>query len=163
MRNRTGKAPDPWRVARYAAFCGVGAGLASQAMLLAAALAEGEPVARPINATSHWLWGQKAGRRKGVDLRHTVVGAVTNQSAAMFWGAVFGLHLSRRQDAGFGEIARDAALMGVIASVVDYGLMPKRLTPGWELALSKTSVGLTMAATGAGLGLGGMAARALEK
>jgi hypothetical protein len=81
----------------------------------------------------------------------------------MFWGAIFGLHLARKQDATFGEIARDAALMGVIASAVDYGLMPKRLTPGWELALSKTSVALAMAATAAGLGLGGMAARALEK
>ncbi len=132
-------------------------------MLLAAALAEGEAVSRPINATSHWLWGPKAGLRSGFDLRHTAVGAATNQSAAMFWGTLFGLHLARKRKAGFAKIARDAALMGVIASVVDYGLMPKRLTPGWELALSKSAVALTMAATAAGLGLGGMAARALEK
>jgi hypothetical protein len=163
MRKRNGIRRDPWRVARYAAFCGVGAGLASQAMLLAAALAEGEPVARPINATSHWLWGQKAGRHRGFDLRHTAVGAATNQSAAMFWGTIFALHLARKKDAGFAGIARDAALMGVIASAVDYGLMPKRLTPGWELALSKRSVALAMTATAAGLGLGGMAARAMEK
>lgn len=131
-------------------------------MLLAAALAEGEPVSRPVNATSHWLWGESAGRRNGFDLRHTLVGAATNQFAAMFWGTLFGLHLARKPNAGFAEIARDAAVLGAIASAVDYGLIPKRLTPGWELALSRPSVALTMAATAAGLGLGGAAARVLE-
>ncbi len=77
-------------------------------MLLAAALAEGEPVDRPINATSHWLWGRKAGRHRGFDLRYTAVGAASNASAAMFWGAVFGLGLARRQFAGSADIARDA-------------------------------------------------------
>jgi hypothetical protein len=162
MNRKARRAPDPWRAVRYAVFCGAGAGLASQAMLLAAARAEGVPASRPINATSHWLWGERAGRQKGFDLRHTVVGALTNQSAAMFWGTVFGLYLLKTRDAGPARIARDAALMGAIAAVIDYGLIPRRLTPGWELALSKTSVGLAMAATAAGLGLGGMAARTLE-
>ena len=132
-------------------------------MLLAAALAEGQPVVRPINATSHWLNGDRAGQVRRADLRHTAVGAATNQSAALFWGTLFALHLSRKEQLETATIARDAALMGVIASVVDYGLIPRRLTPGWELSLSKTSVGLTMAAMALGLGLGGLAARALEE
>jgi hypothetical protein len=168
MRKTNGKSAGAkpartWRTLRYAAFCGAGAGLASQAMLLAAALAEGQPLARPINATSHWLHGRRAGQVRGADMRHTALGAATNQSAALFWGTLFGIHLSRTERAGPAKIARDAALMGVIAAVIDYGLIPRRLTPGWELSLSKTSVALTMAATAAGLGLGGMAARALER
>jgi len=132
-------------------------------MLIAAALAEGQPIARPINATSHWLWGPSAGGERGVDLRHTGVGALTNQSAALFWGTIFGLHLSRHPEHDTADVWREAAIMGVIASVVDYGLISKRLTPGWELALSRKSVGLGMAATAVGLALGGIAARAREK
>lgn len=158
--NRHGSSPDFRRMARHALFCGIGAGLASQAMLLAAALAEGRHPVRPINATSHWLWGPRAGQTDSIDLRHTAVGVLTNQSAALFWGTLFGLHLARRPDRSGPGIIAQAAVMGVIASVVDYGLIPKRLTPGWELALSRRSVALAMAATALGLGLGGLAARA---
>jgi hypothetical protein len=151
------------RAARYGVFCGIGAGLAVHTMLLIAARAEGKAPARPFNATSHWLQGQKAGRRAAADIAHTGVGLATNQAAAMFWGTLFGLYVASRRNPHTGSIMRDAAVMGAIATAVDYGLMPKRLTPGWELALSKTSVGLTMAAMALGLGLGGVAARATEE
>lgn len=151
------------RAARHAAWCGLGAGLASQAMVMAAAVAEGESPVRPINATSHWLWGPEAGRQRRLDLKHTGVGALTNQGAALFWGALFGLHLSRHPHHDTATILREAALMGLVASVVDYGLIPRRLTPGWELALSRRSVALGMAAMALGLGLGGLAARAGER
>lgn len=154
---------NPGRMLRYAALCGLSAGLTSQLALLLAAKAEGTPPARPINATSHWLWGDREARRDDVDLAHTGVGLLTNQSAAMFWGAIFGLHLGSKPPHDAGDILREAALMGVIASVVDYGVMPKRLTPGWELALSRKSVALGMAATALGLGLGALAARASER
>ena len=151
------------RVGRYALFCGLGAGLAVHTALLVAARAEGRPLARPFNATGHWLHGQKAGRRNTFDMPHTGVGLATNQAAAMFWGAMFGLYLANARNRGKAIVLRDAAAMGAIASAVDYGLMPKRLTPGWELALSRTSTGLTMAAMALGLAIGGMAARAMEE
>jgi len=159
MRERNRTSAGWCELARLAAWCGIGAGIASQAMLLAAALAEGRNPVRPINATSHWLGGAEAGRRDGVDLRHTGLGALTNQSAALFWGTLFAIHLARNPARGNAEILRDAAVMGIIAATVDYGLIPRRLTPGWELALSRTSVALAMAATALGLGLGGIAAR----
>lgn len=162
MSTTNGGAPTARRVARYAAFCGIGAGLAAQAMLLLAAKAEGKALARPFNATSHWLHGEQAGRHARADLAHTGTGVATNQAAAMFWGTLFALHLANRPRHGNAEILRDAAVMGVIASVIDYGLIPKRLTPGWELALGKTSVALTMAAVALGLGLGGIAARNMD-
>ena len=131
-------------------------------MLLLAALGEGQPVVRPINATSHWLWGEKAGRSRAVDFRHTGIGLVTNQASAMFWGTLFGIYLARRPQLSPGATMRDAAVMGVLATTLDYGLLPRRLTPGWELALSKRSVALGLAATALGLGLGGLLARARE-
>lgn len=81
----------------------------------------------------------------------------------MFWGALFGLHLSRHPQHDRATILREAALMGLVASVVDYGLIPRRLSPGWELALSPRSAALGMAAMALGLGLGGLAARAGER
>lgn len=163
MSNGNTMSPDLRRIARYAAWCGLGAGLASQAMLFAASLAERQSPLRPINATSHWLWGAEAGLHEGADLRHTAVGALTNQSAAAFWGTLFALHLAARPGHHASAILRDAAVMGLIAATVDYGLIPRRLTPGWELALSRRSVALTMMATAAGLALGGIAARATER
>lgn len=154
---------SPTRALRYAALCGLGGGLSSQLLLLFAANAEGKPLARPINATSHWLWGERDARRDDIDLAHTGVGLLTNQSAALFWGTLFGLHLASQPRHDARDIVREAALMGVIASLVDYGLMPKRLTPGWELALSRKSVALGMAATALGLGLGALVARASER
>lgn len=148
------------RPLQHAALCGLGAGLAAQTMVVAAALADGKSPARPINATSHWLWGPEAGREPGVTLRHTAVGALTNQGAALFWGTIFGLHLARHPHHAPARILSEAAMMGLVASVMDYGLLPRRLTPGWELAVSRTSVALGMAAMALGLGLGGLAARA---
>ena len=46
--------------------------------------------------------------------------------------------------------------MSAIAAVVDYGVTPKRLTPGWEEVLSKRSIGMTYAAMALGLATGAM-------
>jgi hypothetical protein len=49
--------------------------------------------------------------------------------------------------------------MSAIAAVVDYGITPKRLSPGWEEVLSKRSIGLTYAAMALGLAAGALLAR----
>jgi hypothetical protein len=46
--------------------------------------------------------------------------------------------------------------MSTIAALVDYGITPKRFTPGWEEMLSKRSMGLTYAAMALGLTAGAM-------
>ena len=45
--------------------------------------------------------------------------------------------------------------MSTIAAVVDYGITPKRFTPGWE-EFSKRSIGVTYAAMALGLATGAM-------
>jgi hypothetical protein len=47
-------------------------------------------------------------------------------------------------------VASGAAVAG-LAYVVDYHLLPRRLTPGWELRLPPRSVALGFAALGFGL------------
>lgn len=144
---------------RYALMCGAGAGIASSMTVALAAPLAGKPVAQPFNATSHWLWGDSAGRRTDVTASHTGTGMATNFGASLFWGALFAGHLAMRPRHSTGEILRDAAVMGVIASAVDYGLIPKRLTPGWELALPRASVAAGMGAMAVGLALGALVAR----
>ncbi|HLS69319.1 MAG TPA: hypothetical protein VK035_08245 [Kiloniellales bacterium] len=144
---------------RYALFCGAGAALASSAATMISARLEGRSHWAPVNATSHWLWGGEAGTHDEADLPHTAVGGATNIGASFFWGGLFGAFLSSRPPRTPAGMLRDASVVGALAGLVDYGLVPKRLTPGWELALSKRSVVITMAAMSVGLAGGGLAAQ----
>ncbi len=143
----------------YAISCGLGAGLMSTAAVMLLARAEGRNSLRPVNASSHWLWGPRAGQRRDASLSYTGTGAATNMAASMFWGTIFGSYLANRPPLSTPQMLRDAAAMGMIAGAVDYGLMPKSLTPGWELALSKRSVAIGLGATALGLALGGLLAQ----
>ena len=56
---------------------------------------------------------------------------------------------------------RTWAMLGALALVIDYGLLPRKLSPGWHLALSRSSVLMGFMSMSLGLGLGGVAARRL--
>jgi hypothetical protein len=146
---------------RYILFCGTGAALASVAAITALARVEGRDIRRPVNASSHWLWGDDAAWTAKTDLARTGIGGATNLLAGFMWGALFGayLHLRRPEPVG---IVRDGVVLGGLAGLLDYGLLPRRLSPGWELALSSRSVVLSMAAMATGAVLGGLAAHASE-
>ncbi|MFD1912734.1 hypothetical protein [Halodurantibacterium flavum] len=137
---------------------GIMGSLLSTAVLMVAARMEGRGVAAPLNGTSHWLWGAKAGRRDGIDLRHTGLGAATQHLSAMFWGLFYGLWAANGREKTPRELAMGGMAMAGIAGAVDYGLMPRRLTPGWEHALSRGAVVAGLAGLGAGLALGGISA-----
>jgi hypothetical protein len=51
--------------------------------------------------------------------------------------------------------------MSAIAAIVDYGIVPKRLTPGWELSLSKKSMAGAFASLAIGLAAGALVSRQL--
>jgi hypothetical protein len=114
---------------------------------------------QPINATSHWLHGEDAGKDKQLDAKHTGAGYATHHAACVMWASLFETIRWRAPDAGAGSILRDAALVSAVAAVVDYGLVPKRLTPGWEEPLPIRSVAGGFAGLALGLGLGGFVTR----
>jgi hypothetical protein len=132
----------------------LGAALATGVLMLAGRREGGSAVA-PINAVSHWVWGEEAARDESVDARHTAVGAVTQLLAGIFWGT---LHAKLRPrvsgDAVVPAAIAGALATGAVAATVDYGLIPKRLTPGWELRLSNRSVAVALVAMAAGIALG---------
>lgn len=146
---------------RYILCCGAGAAVGAVAAIMTLAKAEGKPVLAPVNASSHWLWGDKAGQQTQADLEHTGLGGATNIAAGLMWGGLLGAHLQRTRPGPVGMV-RDGAVLGAIAGLLDYGLLPRRLSPGWELVLSGRSVVLAMAGMATGAVIGGFAARASD-
>ena len=57
------------------------------------------------------------------------------------------------------ELLKDAAVLSAIAGVVDYGIAPKSLTPGWKLTLSKKSVVAAFVSLAIGLAAGATVSR----
>ena len=150
------------RFGTAATISGTIASLTTTAALILLAKSEGKGALQPTNATSHWLHGEKAGRVRQADAAHTMVGYGTHHASALFWAVPFEAWLWARPPKTPLLLLRDASVMAAIAATVDYGLVPKRLTPGWELALSKRSVAATFAAMAAGLALGAMFTQGLR-
>ena len=43
----------------------------------------------PLNATSHFLWGERAGRQDGYSLKYTGAGFAANYGASIFWALFY--------------------------------------------------------------------------
>jgi hypothetical protein len=139
---------------------GTGGGLASALVAAAMARREGRGVLQPLNATSHWVHGHRVGNVADLDVAHSGVGIVTHALSALLWAVPFSIWLAREPDRSGTEILGGAAATAAVAAAVDYLAMPRRLTPGWELALSCRGVGLTFVGLALGLAGGALLARA---
>ena len=147
---------------RSSVVSGTIASAVSAAVLALLARAEGAAPIQPINATSHWLHGEEAGRVRKIDAKHTGTGFATHHAACVLWASLFETIRAAAPDAGAARILRDAAAVSVIAAVVDYGLVPRRLTPGWEEPLPIRSVAGGFAGLALGLALGGLITQRLR-
>jgi hypothetical protein len=139
---------------------GTVASVVSTAALALLAKGEGKGALQPTNATSHWLHGEEAGRHRAPDVAHTLPGYAAHHASALFWAVPFEAWLAVRPRRRPAELLRDACAMSAIAACVDYGAVPKRLTPGWELVLSKRSIAATYGAMALGLAAGAAVSRA---
>lgn len=127
---------------------GTAVALVTTALLSLVAQARGRHPVETINATSHWFWGDKEARTRAVDGRHTVLGFATHHLASMLWAALF--QFVRRASPGRSPLT-DAAGVSALAAVVDYAVVPKRLTPGWEKVVSPAAIALAYGAMVIGL------------
>jgi hypothetical protein len=126
------------------------------------ARAERKGALQPLNATSHWLHGEQAGFVRRADAAHTLIGFATHHASAWFWALLFERWLrSRPRDPK--SLLRDGAIMAAIAAAVDYGITPKRLTPGWETVLSKRAIATAYVAMAFGLAAGALLRQALGR
>lgn len=129
---------------------GTVATVTSSVALTLLARAEGKAALQPINAASHWLYGDRAAlvRRPSVD--HTTVGLTTHHAATIFWALFFETSLAVRPARGAPALAVRGAEIAALAAIVDFTVTPKRFTPGWELVLSKGAMAAAYAALAAG-------------
>jgi hypothetical protein len=106
--------------------------------------------AAALNATSHFLWGERAGREHGYSLKYTATGFIANYGASVFWALFYeALAGGKRRTAA--RALRDGALISAAAYVTDYHVVPKRLTPGFEMRLPRAALGGVYAALALGL------------
>jgi len=117
----------------------------------------GTPYA-PINAISHWFWGDRAAQHDEPSARYTVLGYAIHHTSSILWAALYEKWFGDKADRGeiLPAAAAGAAVAG-LACFVDYKLTPHRLQPGFEQRLSRPSLFLVYTAFGAALALRGLA------
>ncbi|MTH79932.1 hypothetical protein [Paracoccus aestuariivivens] len=103
----------------------------------------------PLNVTTQAIWGPEVAQFRGVDMAHTILGLAIHIVSCLFWAVIaWGIFrlISSAAVAGFGT--------ALLALVIDYGILPERLSPGWHLALAFPAVVCGFAAMGFGLWTG---------
>jgi hypothetical protein len=134
--------------------------LASSATAGAAALCGqielGKPFA-PINALSHVVFGEAAIQQDDVSLKYTATGALVNDAACVSWAALHEQLFGRAADKGNVPLVfAGGAGVAALAYLMDYYLVPKRLTPGIEKRLSSRGLFVVYAALALSLAAGSL-------
>jgi hypothetical protein len=146
----------PWQdVIRQGMIAGSLGSLTSALALVRAGRRETGSGIPPLNAVSHWYWGDRSLHRRHPDVRHTIVGYLTHHAASVFWATAYAAAAKNckatRTPKG---IAAGALTTSAIACFVDYRLTPKRFTPGFEHEISRAAMAGVYAAMALGLAAG---------
>lgn len=134
---------------------GSAAAVTSTALLSLCGLVEnGNPVG-PNNGPSQWIYGRRSAQRRNFTWRHTVPAYVIHHSSALFWGRLHQALFVRdpHQERTLRRRVAEGATTAAVACFVDYRCTPKRLQPGFEQQLSRTSLLVVYAGFGAALGI----------
>ncbi|HHX89163.1 MAG TPA: hypothetical protein GX700_05200 [Paracoccus sp.] len=110
----------------------------------------------PVNAMAHWLEGAQAAQ-PGFDAT-TLVALVTHVLACAFWAALMVLAVRVFNLRGTPALFGAGVVAGIVALIVDYGILPRALSPGWHLVLNWPPLVAAFILFGAGLGFGALAA-----
>ena len=154
------------------------ASMLSVTMLIARGRREVGSVHAATNATSHWAWGDVAGRRNLFSPKYTLTGYAIHHVCSTFCAvlheAVLARMLISAKKSGREDIAdtpsasksppiaiplATATAVTAFACFADYRLTPPRLRPGYEMRLSRKSMAAVYVASGAGLFLAATVAR----
>jgi hypothetical protein len=113
----------------------------------------------PLNAVSHIPFGDEAAAHTELSAKYTGTGAALNTAAVFSWAAMHAgvMRALPRQDLPSASGASVA--VAAVAYVVDYHVVPRRLTPGFEKRLSGRSLFWIYSALAAGLAAGWAANR----
>jgi hypothetical protein len=113
--------------------------------------------AAPVNAVSHWIFGDRSLREDDASVVYTASGYLTHHAASVFWGVLHAKAFGTRPGAKKPlPAAAGAAAAAAVACFVDYELTPKRLTPGFEHRLVRPEMAKVYACFAVGLMVGSM-------
>lgn len=130
------------------------ASILSGAYLALAGGRRSEPAA-PLNAVSHWIFGDRALREDEPRPLYTATGYLIHHAASIFWGTLHAKAWGAREEAKKPLPAAAGAIVAAgAASFVDYRLTPKRLTPGFEHRLGRPEMVNVYACFALGLAIG---------
>lgn len=120
---------------------GTAASVVSTISLAIFGKAELDKSAAPINGPSQWIWGRHAPYENRFSLRYTVVGYVIHHAASVFWAILHEKFRPPLNPASSATAVMAPAIATTAAAyAVDFYVIPKRLTPGFEHRLSKRSL-----------------------
>lgn len=108
----------------------------------------------PLNAVSHITYGDEAADHTEWSPKYTGTGAALNTAAMFSWAAMHAgvMRAIPRQD--LPSAVGAGAAVAAIAYVVDYYVVPRRLTPGFEKRLTGSSLFWIYSSLAAGLAAG---------
>jgi hypothetical protein len=139
---------------------GTVAGLLSAAVLMATGKRDAGSAVAAVNAESHWLWGDESLTEDRATWRHTFTGLATHQASTVFWATLYALvRGDRKAVKGVPEALIGGLATSVVAAAIDYTLVPKRFTPGFENRLSAPSMVAVFAAIAGGIAIGSLLLR----
>src|SRR3954469_11924478 len=145
-RKRSGARDLRWLIA------GSVASLASTLVLAAGGWLENRRPAGPVNGPSQWVWGRGAAQRLRFSKAHTVVGYSIHHLSSLWWSRVHYALFPHRHAATLKQELVRGLSTAAMACAVDYRVAPRRLQPGFEKQLSRTSLLLVYVTFGLAMG-----------
>lgn len=147
-----------WQEFAFDSACtGVIATAATAATAAACGHVESGQAIAPLNAISHIVWGDRAARQNAPSWKYTFTGLATHTAAVTSWAAIhefFAHRAAARGDAS--TVLLSAIGVSALAYLVDYRVVPDRLTPGFEKRLSQRSLLGVYAVLASGLAAGSL-------
>ena len=147
-------------IGKFAAFA------TSWAALAAGAKENRDPIS-PINAISHIAWGDEAFEQNSMSVKYSFTGLALNAAACVGWGVAMQwlcdkvVQRNSREKTAKTVVTTIAcgAAVSSLAYVVDYKIVPARLTPGLEKHLSCRALVFVYAVLALSLAGGALARR----
>lgn len=133
------------------AVTGASAAFATTVVIPLCGRREGLTAAAPLNAVSHIVWGDRAAAHDEPSWQYTGLGTTLNAAAMVGWSAIFQVLAGERRTRTITRSIAAAMATTATAYIIDYHVVPDRLTPGFEKRLSSGSLCAIYFALAAGL------------
>lgn len=143
-----------------AAVSGSVASILSTISLAILGKSELDKTAAPVNGPSQWIWGRHAPFKNRFSWQYTVVGYAIHHAASIFWAILHEKHQEQLDPTVSSRALIIPAIVTTAAAyVVDFYVVPKRLTPGFEQRLSKGALFIVYGTFALGLAGGALITR----